>query len=486
MTGSALILKGDARRLPLPDDSVDLVVTSPPYFALRSYRDSGEHYDGQIGSEVSPQDYLEALWACTEEWMRVLKPTGSMFVNLGDKYAGSGGHNNSGLGRKQTWGQNWRPNDRDIREATRRNAPNTYNKNSEVRGDLNGYLTKVRSKSLMGLPNRYVLGCIDNLNLIWRAEIIWDKKNCLPESARDRVRRSHESWFHLTKEPQVFCSLDEIREDYSPDAHAHGKNGSFEREGYDWTNWQRLGGSQAMPPGKRYTERHELGKLPGSVWSIATEPLYVPKELGIEHFAAFPQEWPRRMILGWSPSGICLECGDGRRLLVLNQRMKDGEPIEGGAIFTGSQKRKAANEGVANRRFTTQRSAVGYVCACTPFTDYPERKGGDRNPSSRDGSRDKYTLDGGAKEHEEALDSLPVREYHLEGWKPAPTRPAVVLDPFGGTGTVAGVAKALGRIGITVDLSSDYCRLANWRIFKSGHFKKSLQRTWKERQGALL
>ena len=57
----------------------------------------------------------------------------------------------------------------------------------------------------------------------------------------------------------------------------------------------------------------------------------------------------------------------------------------------------------------------------------------------------------------------PWREYHLEGWVAPPTRPAVVVDPFGGTGTAALVADVLGRTGITVDRSADYCRLARWR-----------------------
>lgn len=119
----------------IPADSVDLIVTSPPYFALRSYTDGGEHYDGQIGSEATPRAFLEALWTVTAECKRVLKPSGSMWVNLGDKYSGG--------------------------------------------------------KSLMGLPWRYAIGCIDNLGLILRAEVVWSKPNGLPESVTDRVRRSH-------------------------------------------------------------------------------------------------------------------------------------------------------------------------------------------------------------------------------------------------------------------------------------------------------
>ena len=86
MNGRAIVLRGDAAHLPLPDASVDLICTSPPYFGLRSYTDGGEHYGGQIGSEATPREYIAALLDCTREWVRVLKPSGSIFVNLGDRY----------------------------------------------------------------------------------------------------------------------------------------------------------------------------------------------------------------------------------------------------------------------------------------------------------------------------------------------------------------------------------------------------------------
>ncbi len=165
----AHVIRGDAEQLPLPDSSVDLIVTSPPYFGLRSYTDAcptcsaystlregrscvtstgtvpiptatgvpsansasstpvrsahlaatsggttspcgtcGDtgrvHYEGQVGDEPSVNEYLGRLIDCTREWMRVLKPSGSLFVNLGDKYENSGG--NSGhvgdVGKGQT------------------------------------------------------------------------------------------------------------------------------------------------------------------------------------------------------------------------------------------------------------------------------------------------------------------------------------------------------------------------------------------------
>jgi len=275
------LLQADAVALPLADDSVDLVVTSPPYFALRSYQDDGEHVAAQIGSEATPAAFLDALWAVTRECVRVLKPSGSLWVNLGDKYAGSGSHNNSNIA------------------TTNRNAPATYTKAS-------GH---ARPKSLLGLPWRYAIGCIDDLGLILRAEVVWLKPNGLPESAKDRVRRSHEQWFHFTLEPRYFSALDEIREPQKGgvvvapgatrnvgggsdlDSGAYSKDGGFN----DYRNTNGI----AYNP---------LGKLPGSVWSIPSEPLQVPDELGVDHFAAFPQEWPRRLILGWCPAdGVVLD-----------------------------------------------------------------------------------------------------------------------------------------------------------------------------------
>jgi len=353
---SVRLLHGDARQLPLDDESVDLIVTSPPYFALRDYKDGDQSLAGQIGSEATPEDFLQALWTCTQEWQRVLKSSGSLWVNLGDKYG---------------------------------------------------------NKTLLGIPWRYAIGCIDDLGLILRAEVIWSKPNGLPESVTDRVRRSHEHWFHFTKSPRYFSAVDEIREQHAQVSldraapHRANVKAHEDRHVVDMT--------RACNP---------LGKLPGSVWTIPTEPLHVPDELGVDHFAAFPTEWPRRLILGWSPSAICDDCGDGLRPVV----HKEGE-----STYAKLGKRHAVNSDAQRYgnewntvtasgsvpHFETRRATItGYACACD---------------------------------------------------EPGDTRPAVVLDPFCGTGTTVAVAKVLGRDGIGVDLSADYLRLAEWRCNGDGY-----------------
>src|ERR1017187_1517679 len=404
---SVAVVRGDARALPLPGGSVDLVVTSPPYFGLRSYTDGGEHYGGQIGSEATPREWLGSLLEATAEWVRVLKPGGSIFVNLGDKYAqdterSRNGHSGSLAGTNPL-----------------RTGPSYTGRRD------NG----VPRKSLLGLPWRYALACIDDLGLILRAEIIWAKPNGLPESVTDRVRRAHGQVFHSPRQPRYYAAVDEIREDYSPNK----PWGTNERSGL------KIGAATAALRGTSISQQqtglgtaasrteHPLGKLPGSVWDIPSQPLTVPAHLGVDHFAAFPMELPRRIILGWSPPGICTTCGGGIRPVVdktfdldhIQHRNRPG--FIDGAEPLGNLRGLNAEVRPNGRTLAT---ITGYACACP---------------------------------------------------QPGTLRPATVLDPFGGTGTTALVAGMHGRHGITVDRSADYCRLAAWRTTDPAQRAAALQ-----------
>ncbi|MER5622480.1 DNA methyltransferase [Streptosporangium sp. NPDC002544] len=377
----AIVLRGDARQLPLPDASVDLIVTSPPYWSLRDYRDGEASLAGQIGNEPTPQEYIAALLDCTAEWARVLKPEGSIFVNLGDKYA----NRTRGAWRGSSDGHTWRA------DSPRYIRPKDF-----------------PEKSLLLLPERYRIGAVDQLGLIARAVIIWDKPNGLPESVTDRVRRSHEDWVHLTKLPRYYSAIDEIRNPVS-----------------DYT--RKPGARRSTPPGQRRRAMADtvnpLGSLPSSVWEIPTEPFKVPAALGVDHFAAFPTAWPRRIIRGWSPTGICTECGEGRRPVSAVTAIDDRPGrVQGRAhdALVGAH----GSDGRAGSRRSRVSTVTGYACACPEPT--------------------------------------------------APTRPAVVLDPFGGTGTTALVASTLGRRGVTVDRSAAYCRIATWRTTNRGERARAL------------
>jgi hypothetical protein len=129
--------------------------------------------------------------------------------------------------------------------------------------------------------------------------------------------------------------------------------------------------------------------------------------------------------------------------------------------------------GVKDTFGSTLATITGYACACTPYTDQERsRPGRSYHDHSRDDERGNHVA---AEPGSNIVVTETVRIYHWEEWDPPPTRPAVILDPFGGTGTVALVAKALGRHGISLDMSSDYCRLAGWRTTDEGEYARALQ-----------
>jgi DNA modification methylase len=502
MTGRVIVLRGDAAHLPLPDASVDLVATSPPYWSQRDYRDGGESLKGQIGNEPTWQEYLANLLDCTREWVRVLKPSGSIFVVIGDKYANDAkwGGATSGKHVKGLHGQ-------------------TGIGRVKVR-------TGIPAKSLIGLPARYEIACIDELGLICRRDNIWHKTSGMPESVDDRCATRHEYAFHLTVEPQYFAAIDEIRE-----VHASASVARSRRK-YNAGDCFSPGTPNTLDPARFV---NPAGALPGSVWPIAAQPLNVPEWLehgrccggrkrpgcdkGLDHHAAFPPALVKKIILGWSPSGICLECGEGRwpvpnsrgldmsrpqarRAHYLAQRaglteehlcallsvgISDtgrGAATQNGTgrntpeVYALAAEARAALGGYAREYLLRRPTAFAYACACTPYTDHPERRGKDFHAGTDRAVQGMNDGNGGER-YRRYMEELanprgPVREYHFDRWTPAPTRPALVVDPFGGTGTTALVASVLGRTGITVDRSMDYARLAQWRTSDPGERARAL------------
>jgi DNA methylase len=492
--GRALIVQANALRLPLPDECVDLAICSPPYYSLRRYDAEG------IGNEPTPLEWLEALWAATAEVKRVLKPTGSIFVNLGDKYA-----NDSIPGARSTIPQGGRPGQKP--SATHRSAKQM----PRVKAPHDG----VREKSLLGLPGLYAAGCSGmlaaiggpdpGLNLIWRRDQItegtwiWHKLNGLPESVTDRTRSSHEYVFHFTREPRYYAALDTLREPQSDREHHERYGGRYGRR------------DAADPNGNGHTALggvNPLGKLPGSVWPIASDPLRLPDYLvrdsngswmgdgaalwqhaarhgpgvivePMAHYAAYPPALVRRIILGWSPPGICVECGQGRWPVVDRQLQRSERPGMVTALTNGH-----GQDGREGGRHSSEATILGWACSCCPSTLHP----GTGEPSGPYGRHANAIAAGVASEstgqHWGGKGGLgdrpkvgPWREYHLSDWTPPPTRPAVVLDPFSGVGTTCLVARALGRIGIGVDLSLAYSRAAKWRVFESGEWQDIIART---------
>lgn len=160
-----------------PDKSIDCVITSPPYWQLRDYG-----WDGQWGNETTFQMYLENLWALMDEIYRVLKDTGTVWVNLGDTYNG----NKTGHTDNKT--------------------------NPAVK--LNNIDKKKQSepdKCLLLIPHRFAIGCIDR-KWIMRNDVVWAKRNGMPESVTDRFSKKHEYFFFMVKSEKYYFDLDGIKD----------------------------------------------------------------------------------------------------------------------------------------------------------------------------------------------------------------------------------------------------------------------------------
>ena len=179
------IIQGDCLEVlkTLPEDSVDLCVTSPPYYGLRSYHAG----DREIGQEESPPEYVKSLADVFDEVRRVLKPTGTLWLNLGDTYNGT------------------------------KNGNTEVDKNPTLASSQDGLHKKewkgLPNKSLLGIPWRVAFALQDR-GWILRNDIIWDRPNSMPDSAPDRVSRAHEYIFMFSKRPSgYFFDYESIMED---------------------------------------------------------------------------------------------------------------------------------------------------------------------------------------------------------------------------------------------------------------------------------
>lgn len=170
----------------LEDNSVDMCVTSPPYYALRDYG-----VKGQIGLENTPDEYIEKLVSVFREVRRVLKNDGTLWVNIGDTYAGSGnGAGGTGVssGKQKT------------------------NKGSNFLGKQRPHFQyNCKPKDLIGIPWMLAFA-LRNDGWYLRQDIIWSKPNCMPESVKDRCTRSHEYIFLLSKSEKYYFDSNAIKE----------------------------------------------------------------------------------------------------------------------------------------------------------------------------------------------------------------------------------------------------------------------------------
>ena len=225
------IILGDCREqlLYMPDDSVQCIVTSPPYWGLRSYLPEG-HPDkrDEIGSEPTLQEWVDTMVQVFTECRRVLRPDGTLFLNLGDAYAGSGRGGNgdeiTGDGKNAS---------RPMTMSARRDREQVPRSDRGVAG--------LKPKDMMGQPWR-VAFALQASGWWLRQEIIWHKPNPMPESTRDRCTKAHEHVFLLTKSARYYWNFEATQEKASPATHARMAQDVANQKGSARAN----GGDQAV------------------------------------------------------------------------------------------------------------------------------------------------------------------------------------------------------------------------------------------------
>jgi len=294
----------------LPDESVQCVVTSPPYFNLRDYG-----VDGQIGLEETHEEYIAKLVDVFRETRRVLRDDGTLWINIGDSYAGGGGFS--------------------IR------SPSTTDSKSGQYG-LQGALKeggvkpqgKIKAKDLIGIPWRLAFALQED-GWYLRSDIIWHKPNAMPESVTDRPTKAHEYIFLLSKSRVYFYDHEAIKEK-STDKQTIGGRSSLKAtdhitqggdQGYDGHR-TRVGLMNMKTSGKAYPMCNKR-----SVWSIPFE------GYGEAHFATFPAKLVEPCILaGTSGKGCCSECGTSWKRVTEKVLLKEYEYREIGIPGEGDQR----------------------------------------------------------------------------------------------------------------------------------------------------
>lgn len=258
------VIQGDCMTVmeSLPAESVDCVITSPPYFNLRDYG-----VPGQIGREATPAAYTHRLVELFRETRRVLKSTGTLWLNLGDSYAAAG---NGGQGKKQQSNRGTRA----LAGMARKAPPG------------------LKQKDIMGIPWRVAFGLqADGWYL--RQDIIWHKPNPMPESVTDRCTKSHEYIFLLAKSKDYYFDHQAIKEKsewFERDSRA--QNG---RTPHKSGKTLEEGGHQYAITGVAFSLDGKRNKR--SVWTVTTKPFKGA------HFAAFPESLIAPMVLAGCPKG---------------------------------------------------------------------------------------------------------------------------------------------------------------------------------------
>ena len=261
-----------------PSESINCCITSPPYWGLRDYG-----VEGQLGLESTPEEYVTKMVEVFREVKRVLRKDGTLWLNLGDSYAGY-------------WG------DKKAREENRPSMADTNGWtngfNMNARPDFHNAFDemKIKPKDLVGIPWMVAFALrADGWYL--RQDIIWHKPNPMPESVTDRCTKAHEYIFLLAKSAQYYYDNEAIKEDAKLESEKRYKS-TFHTGKKEISGQGRPGNASNTPGYKKWTGKRNKR----SVWTVTTKPF---KEA---HFATFPPDLIKPCILAGCPkNGIVLD-----------------------------------------------------------------------------------------------------------------------------------------------------------------------------------
>lgn len=386
----------------LPDNSVDLVLTSPPFLALRSYLPA-DHPDKEkeIGAEATPADFLDTLLDVVEACDRVLSPHGSLVFELGDTYSGSGGGGGDYLegglreGQPGFGGSKERQKEGNAEHWRKKNV---WKMNQKYPGADVGWPL---DKSLTGIPTLFTWSLAYGRNLLrpdheidkWRIRnlIVWCRPNPPVGALADKFRPASSYLTVACKSKSRWFDLDAVRSSPKyPNERLVGENG------YRGPNGEELARNSADNPG---------GAPPLDWWEVTTQPYKG------SHYATWPEKLLTKPILAMCPERVCTICGEPSRRIV--ERDKD-------AI--------AKNLEVRDGR-------------------------------SKDGRGDEHGYDSYGGFETASTKTIGWTDCGHASW-----RNGVVLDPFGGSGTTGAVASGVGRDSIMIDIDSRNAELARDRI----------------------
>ena len=428
------ILHGDCREVlrELPAESVHCVVTSPPYWGLRSY---GGDKD-MIGLEPTFDEHLKNLVAVFREVWRVLRSDGTIWLNYGDAYARGDNRGGSGSGDKQA-------------------------SNAGSAGVVPRAVPGLKPKDLMMMPAD-VARALRSDGWWLRSKIVWAKPNPMPESVTDRPTSAYEELFLLTKSPRYFYDAEAVRvhdgngwhgKDRPTHAPEHAESqgqgprnlrGQYAKpyEGQDGKDFAKTGAQDARSTKARIVEGVRNGTITGAnlrnVWTIPTH------SFKGAHFATFPPKLVEPCIkAGTSERGVCGECGAPWKRQVETKNGRGRSWHDHVDDQSRGQRGDSCPDGY-------ERTTIGWAPTCEHYDDlYREMSRQPRRARKR--------------QQRAAWSGRWRRVRARPGSDKWETVPATVCDPFAGSGTAGEVALLLGRSFVGVEINAEYVAMGSRR-----------------------